>query len=226
MNDLTQAAWLLLTNPNVSFLLLVLGLWCVVFSVSVPGTGLPEVTAVVSLALAAIGLLQLPINWVGLGLIGLALVLFVLEFQVNSHGALTVGGAIALAVGALAVYRGDERSSAQLSWITVIGAPLVTALFFGWLIRQGLAAQRAPALHAERLHRLIGQVGVARTEVEREGSVYVGGELWSATADQCIPPETDVVVLERRGLVLKVAPAANGHPSPAAQPAGEKPAAP
>jgi membrane-bound serine protease (ClpP class) len=224
MNDLTQAVWLLLTNPNVSFLLLVLGLWCVVFSVSLPGTGLPEVTAVVSLALAAIGLLQLPINWVGLGLIGLALVLFVLEFQVNSHGALTVGGAIALAVGALAVYRGDERSSAQLSWITVVGAPLATTLFFGWLIRKGLAAQRAPAL--QDLRRLIGQVGVSRTVVEREGSVYVGGELWSATADQPIPPETDVVVLERRGLVLKVAPAANGHPPPAPQPSGETQAAP
>jgi membrane-bound serine protease (ClpP class) len=210
MSDLAQSVWSLLTNPNISFLLLVLGLWCVVLAVSLPGTGVPEVTGVISLVLGAIGLLQLPFNVIGLALIGLALVLFILEFQVNSHGALLLGGAIALALGALAVYRGVDSSSGTLSWITVVAAPLLSTIFFGLLIRKGLAAQRAPAL--QDLGQLIGQVGVTRTEVEREGSVYVGGELWSATAEHAIPAETDVVVLERHGLVLKVAPAANGRP--------------
>ena len=215
MSDLAQSVWSLLTNPNISFLLLVLGLWCVVLAVSLPGTGVPEVTGVISLVLGAIGLLQLPFNVIGLALIGLALVLFILEFQVNSHGALLLGGAIALALGALAVYRGGDSSSGTLSWITVVAAPLLSTIFFGLLIRKGLAAQRAPAL--QDLGQLIGQVGVTRTEVEREGSVYVGGELWSATAEHAIPAETDVVVLERRGLVLKVAPVANGRPHDSAE---------
>jgi membrane-bound serine protease (ClpP class) len=205
MLELAQSAWLLLTNPNISFLLLVLGLWCVVLAVSLPGTGLPEVTGVISLVLAALGLFQLPFDLVGFGLIGLALVLFILEFQVNAHGALLLGGALALGLGALALYSGADRSAGTLSWVTLVAAPLLSTLFFGWVIRQGLAAQRAPAL--QDLGRLIGQVGVARTEVAREGSVYVAGELWSATAEHLIPAQTDVVVLERQGLVLKVAPA-------------------
>jgi membrane-bound serine protease (ClpP class) len=214
MNELTQAIWLLLTNPNISFLLLVLGLWCAVLAVSVPGTGVPEGAAVVSLALAAVGLLQLPFSLVGVLLLGLALVLFIFEFQVNAHGALVVAGGVALALGALATY-GDDRSGASLSWVTVVAAPAVSSLFFLFLIRKGLAAQRAPAL--QDLHRLIGLVGVTRTPVAREGSVYVGGELWSATAEQLIPPETAVVVVDRSGLVLKVV--------PAPQPNREQPAA-
>jgi membrane-bound serine protease (ClpP class) len=205
MRDLAQSAWLLLTDPNISFLLLVLGLWCVVLAVSLPGTGLPEATAVVSLALAAVGLLQLPVDVVGLLLIGLALALFILEFQVNAHGALLIGGGVALALGALAVYRGADDTTGTLSWVTVVGAPLVSSLGFAFIIRKGLAAQRAPAV--QDLRRLIGQVGVARTPVAREGSVYVGGELWSATAETPIPAEASVVVVDRRGLVLTVAPA-------------------
>jgi membrane-bound serine protease (ClpP class) len=215
MNELTQAIWLLLTNPNISFLLLVLGLWCAVLAVSVPGTGVPEAAAVVSLALAAVGLLQLPFSLVGVLLLGLALVLFVFEFQVNAHGALVAAGGVALALGALATYGGVNRSGASLSWVTVVAAPLASSLFFLFLIRKGLAAQRAPAL--QDLHRLIGLVGVTRTPVARQGSVYVGGELWSATAEQPIPPETAVVVVDRSGLVLKVA--------PAPQPSQEQPAA-
>lgn len=214
MNDLTQAVWLLLTNPNISFLLLVLGLWCVVMAVSVPGTGVPEAAAVVSLALAAVGLLQLPFSLAGLLLLGLALLLFVFEFQVNAHGALLLAGGAALAVGALVVYGGADRSGARLSWVTVVGAPLVSTLFFAFLIRKGLAAQRAPAL--QDLGRLIGQAGVARTTIAREGSVYVAGELWSATAEQFIAAETPVVVVGRAGLVLKVV--------PAPQPSREQPA--
>jgi membrane-bound ClpP family serine protease len=76
---------------------------------------------------------------------------------------------------------------------------------FGFLIRQGLRTLGMPAL--QDLRRLVGSVGVTRTEVAREGTIYVAGEDWSATADGKIPPGTDVVVLARRGLTLKVAPA-------------------
>jgi membrane-bound serine protease (ClpP class) len=204
MSDLAQSVWLLLTNPNISFLLLVLGLWSIVLAVSIPGTGLPEVAAIISLTLAPIGLFQLPLNLVGLALIGLALLLFILEFRVNTNGALLLGGTVALALGALAVYGGAGTSSGRLSWVTVVAAPALSTLVFGLLLRKSLAAQNAPPVHD--LQRLIGSVGVTRTEVARQGSVYVGGELWSATAQQRLPAGTRVVVLERRGLVLKVAP--------------------
>jgi membrane-bound serine protease (ClpP class) len=121
---------------------------------------------------------------------------------------------VALAVGALVVYGGADPSGARLSWVTVVAAPVVSTAFFAFLIRKGLAAQRAPAL--QDLGRLIGLVGEARTTIAREGSVYVAGELWSATAEQFIPAEAPVVVVGRSGLVLKVV--------PAPQPSREQPA--
>jgi membrane-bound serine protease (ClpP class) len=207
MNEITQDLWLLLTDPNVSYLLLVLGLWATVLAVSLPGTGLPEATAAVSLALAAVGLLQLPFSLAGTGLILLALALFIAEFPAHAHGAMLLSGAVALIVGASLIYGVDQdRSTAHLSWVSLIGAPLVTSLVFGLFIRQALKAMHVPAMQDPR--RLIGAQGYTRTETQREGTVYVGGELWSATAEQQIPPDTKVVVLERTGLVLKVAPAA------------------
>lgn len=216
MEAIAQDLWLLMTNPNVSFWLLVLGLWAVVLAVSLPGTGLAEATAVVSLALASVGLLQLPVNLVGFGLILVALGLFLAEFPAHAHGVLLLSGALALGIGAAILYGVGGRSPAHLSWFSVLAAPLITTVLFGLAIRKALAAQHAPAL--QDLSRLIGSQGVARTEVHAEGTVYAAGELWSAISDRPVPTGTKVIVLDRTGLVLKVAPApvpdAPGTPAP------------
>lgn len=193
----------LLTDPNIAFLLLVVGLWSAVFAIFVPGTGLPEASAVVCLALASVGLLGLPVNLFGLGLIALAMAMYIVELKINSHGVLLLAGALVMGVGALFLFRVGDPSSARISWVTVLGVPVISALVFGFFISKGLAALRAPAF--QDLNRLIGARGVTRTTVAREGMVYVGGEDWSATAEAPIPPNTDVVVMERRGLTLKVA---------------------
>ena len=208
MQAFADSAWQLLTNPNMAYIILVLGLWAAVLAVTVPGTGLPEGAAVLLLALAAVGLLQLPVSVVGLGFLALAMLLFVAEVHWPAHGALLVSGAVAMGVGGLLLFPADSRSTAHLSWVTILGAPLLTTALFGLLITQGLRAMRLPAL--QDLRRLVGAVGVTRTEVSRAGTIYVAGEEWSATADAKIPPGTDVVVLGRRGLTLKVTPAGNG----------------
>src|SRR5512134_3418823 len=112
MQALAENLWLLLTDPSIAFLLLVVGLWSIVFAVSVPGTGLPEAIAAICLALAAVGLVRLPVNVAGLLLLGLALVLLILEFQVHAHGALLLSGAVAMALGALFLFRNDAPSAA------------------------------------------------------------------------------------------------------------------
>jgi membrane-bound serine protease (ClpP class) len=165
---------------------------------SIPGTGLPEATAVVSLALAAIGLTQLPVN-----LAGLALLLFVLEFQLMAHGALLVGGAVAFAIGALLLFRVTEGATALISWGTVLIVVGLSTAGFGVFIWRGLAAQRLPL--TQDVNRVVGHNGVARTDVNGEGAVYVDGELWSARADEKIPAGSPVVVVKRDGLWLKVA---------------------
>jgi len=206
-----EIIWQTLSNPNVSFWLLVLGLWAVVFAVSVPGTGLPETVALVCLVLAGIGLVRLPVSIGGLLLLILAMVLLILEFQLHAHGTLLFFGMVAMGLGAIFLFRSDAGSDARLSWLTIVGAPLSSTAAFAFLIRKGLAAQRAPVL--QNPDRVVGSRGVTRTEVGRAGTVYAGGEEWSASADALIPPQTEVVVLAREGLTLKVAPVNANEPA-------------
>jgi membrane-bound serine protease (ClpP class) len=207
MDSIANAIWTLLTNPTVAYLLLVLGMWAVVLAASIPGTGLPEAGAVICLALAAVGLTQLPVNLAGLALIGLALALFVLEFRLAAHGAFLIGGAVALAVGSLLLFRVEGRTEAALSWGTVLAVTLASTAGFGFFIWRGLAAQRLPPLQDPS--RVVGSRGVAQTDVNgaQAGTVYVAGEAWSAHADDKIPAGSPIVVLARDGLHLKVAPA-------------------
>ena len=219
MQALADSAWQLLTNPNIAYLFLILGLWSAAMAITIPGTGLPEAAAVITLSLAAVGLLNLPVSLLGLGLIALSMVLFVAEIRFPSHGALLVTGGFVMGLGGLLLFPNDNgRSTAHLSWITIVAVPLLSTGLFGVLISIGLAAQTRPVL--QDLRRLIGAHGVTRTEVSRQGTVYVAGEDWSATAETKIPPDTDVVVLERLGLRLKVAPAPQG----AAAASGNSPA--
>jgi len=221
MQVLADAAWQLITNPNIAYLFLILGLWAAAMAITIPGTGLPEAAAVITLSLAAVGLLNLPVSLLGLGLIALSMVLFAAEVRFPSHGALLVTGGIVMGLGGLLLFPNDTgRSAEHLSWITIVAAPLLTTGLFGVLISFGLAAQTLPAM--QDLRRLIGARGVTRTEVSRQGTVYVGGEDWSATAETKIPPDTDVVVLERLGLRLKIAPAPQSAPAAASgnSPAG------
>jgi membrane-bound serine protease (ClpP class) len=203
MVTVANTLWSLLTDPTVAYLLLVVGVWAVVLAASIPGTGLPEAAAVICLALAAVGLTQLPVNLAGLGLIALALVLFVLEFRLFAHGAFLLGGTVALGVGSLLLFRVENGAEAALSWVTVAGVTLTSTALFGFFIWKGLAAQRLPKL--QDLSRVVGSRGVAQTDVNGQGAVYVGGESWSAQADDKITAGSPIVVLARNGLHLKVA---------------------
>jgi membrane-bound serine protease (ClpP class) len=202
MFEIANALWTVLTNPVFAYLLLMVGVFATALALSVPGTGVPEGIAFVTLALAAVGLSQLPVSVAGLALIALALVLFVLEFRLMAHGALLAGGAIAMTVGSLLLFR-TAGGEAALSWVLVLGVTLSFTAFFGFLVSQGLAARKLPA--AQDPDRVVGARGVARTDVNGEGAVYVAGELWSASSDAKIPANSEVVVTSREGLKLKVA---------------------
>lgn len=208
MELLGQTLWGLLTNPNVIYLLLISGLWMILIAVTMPGTGLPEASALILLGLAAVGLTQLPINLAGLLLILLAGVLYLVELQITNHGAFFITGTLALGIGSLLLFPAEEQTTTTpLAWWLVVLVMLASASFLAVLLRVGLAAQRRPAL--QDLKQLIGSHGVARTDVNGEGAVYVGGELWSAKADAKILANSEIVVVERNGLCLKVAPTPN-----------------
>jgi membrane-bound serine protease (ClpP class) len=212
MVAIASALWAFITNPTVVFLLLTIGLWALAAAMMIPGTGIPEGVAVVALALGALGLIQLPVNFSGLALMALAVFLVVLEFQQSAHGALLVAGSISYAVGALLLFRVPEGPAALLSWVVVVGITALQMAAFGFLIWRGLAAQRLPVL--QDLSRLVGQRGVAQTGINGAGTVQVSGELWSAKSDTPITAGSSITVVGREGLWLKVAsapPAADKH---------------
>lgn len=200
--DYVQALWDLLTDPNVAYLLLVLGIWAAVLAYTVPGTGFPESAAVVALALAGLGLAQLPVNAAGLALIGLSVVLFLLELKYSAHGAFLIGGATSLAVGSVFLFRAGEGAVAISRWL-IAAVTLGSMGFFGFAMAKALAAQKLP--RAQSLDRVLGAHGQARTDIQDSGTVYVLGELWSARADDAILAGEEVEVVGREGLILKVA---------------------
>lgn len=193
--------WQLLTNPNIVYLLLIAALWCVALAFTTPGSGLPEAAAVVFLALALLGLTRLPVNFVGLVLIGLSLILYVLELKWPSHGAFLITGVFTLAGGSLFLFRQTE-TTASVSLALVVVTVLGTAGFFSIALLKAMEIRRRPPV--QNPDAVIGRVGEARTDILKEGAVQVGSELWSAQADELIPAGTKVQIVQRAGLRVKV----------------------
>ncbi len=201
--------WSFLINPNVTYLLLVAGVWCVVMAATIPGIGLPESAAVVCLALSAVGLVHLQASLAGLGLIGVALVLFILEFRFTAHGAFLACGAVSMIIGSLLLFRAEGAAEMALSWVTVLVVTVLTAVPFTFFVYKGLGAQKLPV--TQDLSRLVGASGVAHSDITSSGTVYAGGEEWSACADEKITSGSAVTVVSREGLKLKVARTAKGN---------------
>ena len=201
--NLSDTFWLLITNPNVAYVLLVVGLWSLVLAVVVPGTGLAEAGTAIFLALAAIGLARLPVNLAAVGLIGLGAVLFVLEAKVVTHGAFALAGALAFTAGSLLLFNSSVAAeTVRVSRWLIGGTTLVTFAFFVFAASKVIETQRRPP--AMNPNALLGATGEARTPIDGSGSVYVGGELWSAEAEEAIAAGEKVIVVGRDGLTVKV----------------------
>lgn len=197
-----------LTNPNLVFLLLSLGLQALLIELSHPGGWVAGFIGVVALALGAYGLGILPVNGFGLIFLAAAFVLFVLELKAPTHGALTAAGLGSFIVGALVLFNSPETPSFQrVSVPLVIGMGGITAGLFALLLTLVVRAQRRPV--AVGAPALIGRVGEVRQRVAPLGQIQVAGELWAAEID---PREAAIEVGARvevtgvDGLRLRVRP--------------------
>lgn len=193
--------WQLLVNPNIVYLLLVAGLLSLALALTTPGSGAPEVGAAIFLTLAVLGLFQLPTNIFGLALIVLSFILFMLDFQWTSHGALTVGGIVTLVGGSLMLF-GFNVESVRVSFWLIGLTVIITVGFFTFIIGAALATRHLPP--RQNPDSVIGTVGEAKTDILNEGTVQVGNELWTAESDETIAAGTKVTVVQRNGLKLKV----------------------
>lgn len=169
----------LLVDPNILFLLLVLGLQAILLELSQPGGWVSGFIGVISLALAAYGMGLLSVNWFGLLVMVVAFVLFVLDIKAPTHGALTAAGIATFIAGALVLFNGQGTLPfAHVSVPLVAGTGIVFGLAFGFLVRMGLRAMHQKPLMGSSA--LVGKIGRVKVPLTPKGQVQVGGEVWSA----------------------------------------------
>jgi membrane-bound serine protease (ClpP class) len=197
----------LLSDPNVAYIFMLLGIYGLFFELYNPGAVLPGVVGVISLIIAFYSLQTLPVNYAGVALIAFGILLFLLEIKITSYGLLSVGGALSLLLGSIMLI--DSESSLEfirLSWSVIIPAVACTVLFFLFAIGAGVRAQRRKPVTGEE--GLVGETGEALTDVAPSGAVgqvRVHGELWSARSREGkIPAGTRVRVEKVEGLLIVV----------------------
>ena len=216
--SLVQRFLLHLSDPNIAFILISLGLAAIAIEMLHPGFILPGVIGSISLLLGFFSLDTLPVNWVGVLLILLAFALFVAELFVQSFGALGVGGIISLILGGLFLTSTSNPEFQVSRWL-IYGWAAVIGVFFlmimSTIIRMGrMAPARTGAL------ALVGRVAVVRSPLEPSGQVFLQGERWQATSDEgAVRVGEKVIVTGVRGFRLTVRrPPAEGEAEP---PAGD-----
>jgi len=181
-----------ISNPNVAYLLLMLGILGIFFEISQPGVILPGVVGTIAILLALFALQTLPVNYAGVLLILLAVVLFVLEIKVASFGMLTVGGIVSLALGSLLLIDSPEPYL-QISRMVILVTVSSCAAFIVFCLYFVVRAQRRR--FTSGVEGMVGEHGRVVTAIEDEGRVFVHGEYWDAIADGPIPVGAEVEVL-------------------------------
>jgi membrane-bound serine protease (ClpP class) len=205
--SLIERILIVLTDSNIVFLLLNVGVIAILIEISSPGGWVAGFIGVVMLALAIYGMGILNVNWFGLIFLVLAFVLFIVDIKAPSHGALTIAGSGSLIIGALVLFNSPGTPRFQHVSVPLVFAVSLTAagVFFVVLTMFVLPAQRILVRTGQ--NTLIGQVGVARTNLSPRGNVQVAGELWSAKApdgELDIPAGTRVKVVKVEGIHLMV----------------------
>ena len=187
-----------LSDPNLAFLLLVAGLLGLAWELHVPGAFLPGIAGVILCIAGAFGLWQNSPTWYGLALLLVALLLLIVQGKVGSHGLSGILGAIFLALGAIVLLQQPHRIHPIFASAvsTAIG---IIAIFLGYLAMQ--ARHTAPLTGIDKL---VGQFGIARTDINSAGTVLIRGEYWQATSPHPIPQNARVLINQVQGLILNV----------------------
>lgn len=190
-----------ISNPNVAYVLMMLGMMGLFFELSNPGVILPGVIGSISLILAFFAFQALPVNYAGILLILLGLILFIAEIKVMSHGMLTLGGVIAMVFGSLLLFESPEPYL-RVSWSVILVMVLAVTGFFFVVVTKAVAVHRRRPTTGEE--GLIGLEGTAESGIVPEGKVFVRGEYWDAGSDEPITVGSRVRVEAVEGMRLKV----------------------
>lgn len=193
-----------IAEPNVAYILLMLGIYGLIYEFASPGIGLGAVCGGICLILAFFGLQSLPINIAGLLLIILAFILFLLEIFVPSHGILSIGGIISLMFGSFMLIDPSAAPFVTISWKIIVSFGICTLLFFLIVIGAVIRAHRRKVTTGKE--GILGEVGVTKTKIAKEGLILAQGEIWTAVVEgeEVIEEGEKVKIVGTDGLKLKI----------------------
>jgi membrane-bound serine protease (ClpP class) len=194
-----------ISDPNIAYILMMIGLVGLYFELSHPGAVLPGVVGGISIILAFFAFQTIPVNYAGFLLIILAIVFFILEMKIASYGLLSVAGITSLFLGSLMLFE-DNGSEMGLSWKVLVPTIIVVSGFFvvvsGLVFKSHLAKPKTGAIG------LVGEIGVVKEAILKEGRVLVHGEMWKAISKDPIEKGAKVRIVKVENLVLEVEPLA------------------
>jgi membrane-bound serine protease (ClpP class) len=190
-----------ISNPNIAYILMMIGLAGLYFELSHPGAIFPGVVGGISIILAFFAFQTLPVNYAGLLLIILAVVFFIMEMKVASYGLLSAAGVVSLLLGSLMLFRGDSPEM-KVALDVLLPTLLVVSGFF--IVVAGLVYKAHVTQPRTGAAGLIGEIGEVKKDIDPEGKVFVHGELWNATSPHLLSSGTRVRVVNVVNLVLEV----------------------
>jgi membrane-bound serine protease (ClpP class) len=191
-------------NPNIAYLLMMIGGIGIMMELYNPGMIFPGVVGGICLLLSFFALQVLPVNYVGILLMILAVILFIAEIKVVSYGLLSVGGIVSLTLGSVMLFESGEDAM-RVSWSIIV--PTVAAVSAFFIFALGLVVRAWMRQPLTGTQGLVGELGVAVTDIDKEGKVAIHGEYWNARSDVRIPKGSKVRVASVEGLHIKVTPA-------------------
>lgn len=192
-----------ISNPNIAYILLMIGLAGLYFELSHPGAIFPGVIGGISLVLAFFALQTLPVNYAGILLIILAIIFFIMEMKISSYGLLSVAGFISLLLGSLMLFKGSDPGM-KLSLTVLLPTLILISGFFAFVA--GLVFRAQISKPRTGTKGLVGEIGVVKKALAPEGKVFVHGELWNARAQKEIDENVKVRVVNVENLILEVEP--------------------
>lgn len=192
-----------LSDPNIAYIFMMLAIYGIMMELYNPGSIFPGVIGGISGVLAGYSLQMLPVNYAGLALILLAIILFLIEIKVPSYGMLTVGGVLSLFLGSVMLID-SPFEFISISMTLILTFVVLTVLFFGVIIAYGIKAQSRKK--ASGTDALVGEKGYAATDIEpgAKGKVKVHGEIWSALSDVKIAKGEQITVKKVEGFTLRI----------------------
>ena len=193
-----------ISNPNIAYILLMLGFAGLYFELSHPGAIFPGVIGGIALVLAFFALQTLPVNYAGILLIVLAIIFFIMEMKITSYGLLSVAGIISLLLGSLMLFK-DTGPDLELSWRVILPTLILVSGFF--VLVAGLVFRAQISKPKTGSKGLVGEIGIVKKALAPEGKVFVHGELWNARSDKTVEEDTKVRVVNVVNLMLEVEPA-------------------